>query len=180
MRKRVKGKPYIPKRNLPVPPSATRNIRENKGKNRIRKRHVKIISIIFLIILIPLLGYLVLSYALPLFSISIPIPNLLQKQFIIEPVSDKKKPIEELKEYLNQASIEYTTLDISSDNSSIVMKDSTGLTVIFSSLKDLKSQVSSLQAIKRQLTIDNSMNGNKERKLEKIDFRFTKTIVNFE
>jgi len=181
MRKRGKRTPYIPSKNLPVPPSGERvDKKQNTGKNRIFKRRVRIVFIICFVFVISFVVYMFFRFILPLFSITVPRPTFLHLQTIISPVSDKKNPIEELKEYLNQASIEYASLDFSSDSSSIVLTDSFDLTVIFSPRKDLKAQVLSLQAIKRNITMENSMHNGKQKKLKKIDFRFSKTIVNFE
>lgn len=94
---------------------------------------------------------------------------LMRKEPVISPLAVLKKlDAPNMKKLLTNANISYSFIDMASDYYDITLKD--GGKIYISSKKNIEAQISSLQAMLKQLTID-----GKGFKL--IDFRFDKPVI---
>ncbi|MDE2588628.1 MAG: hypothetical protein KGL95_03035 [Patescibacteria group bacterium] len=89
-----------------------------------------------------------------------------KQQAIVNP--DTSTQIEDL---LKRNSMTPVSVTIASDSALLVTLDS-GEQIIFSQKKDLSEQITSLQLIKRELTIEG-------KRLNRVDFRFDNPIITF-
>ena len=133
-----------------------------RGQNRKNKKYLRYVGIVFLVFGISLI--LVSSFIL--FS-----PYLFSKK-LISPLPSKNifKNLD-IKSILIKEKIDFSEVYSSTDSAYVVnLKE--GGRVIFSTKKDLLSQVRSLQIILSRLTIDG-------KKLRALDFRFDKPVVSY-
>lgn len=93
-----------------------------------------------------------------------------QKQRFISPIVRKDLGIWNIEKKLLDANISFSS--IHSFSSSYLVKLFDGEEIIFSSQKNIDEQISSLQPIIKQLTIEG-------RKFKKLDFRFDKPVIYF-
>ena len=89
-----------------------------------------------------------------------------KKQAIVNP--NENAQIENL---LKKNNLTATSISVASDSALLVTLD-TGEHIIFSQKKDLTEQITSLQLIKRELTIEG-------KRLNRVDFRFDNPIISF-
>lgn len=132
-----------------------------------KRRIKKYISIIILLLFLTGFGAFVYTqaYRFPKFSVSQNNSNIVKPYVANSSVFDISNALKEKK-------IEVRSIKMLDDSSGINADLNDGVSVIFSTEKDAKNQVSSLQEIMNRLTIDN-------KKPKKIDFRYSKPIVNF-
>ena len=108
------------------------------------------------------LGLLIVSYY---------IFNFFNRSLFVSPLAEGGSQSLDLEKKLKDAKIPFSSIDYSSD-SSYVITDSLGHKIMISSEKNIDSQISSLQRILRELTIEG-------RPFKSIDFRFEKPVVEF-
>lgn len=127
--------------------------------NYIRKKR----RIFFILILLLFIGIIVL---ITLFLLS-------KKTLLISPVSSNRaldsKKIESL---LNDAQIAFAVVSLQDDSTYKVTLEN-GSEIILSLKKNIEKQITSLQPILKQLTIDG-------KKFNRIDFRYDKPLVDYE
>jgi len=96
-----------------------------------------------------------------------PIATIVQKNSIIQN-SNQTSAIEDVLKKNNLTPVSITE---ASDSAVLVTLD-TNEQIIFSEKKDLNQQITSLQLIRRQLTIEG-------KRLQRVDFRFDNPVVSF-
>lgn len=156
-------------------------------RKKTRRINKYLISLFALIIL----GFVFVLYFLILPGISkrldraffqIKFPNFLNRNTIVNPFISNNT-LDKLRDELKKKNIEYEEISELADGSGIEVKVKGGVTVFFSKSKDLTLQISSLQTLLRQLTIDTIEDGatvsGSIGKIKKIDFRLDRPIVGF-
>lgn len=114
--------------------------------------------------------YIFISSFLLLLVLSI-LPMGFEKKAIITPIvkSDKTGELD-LSKLLLDNNIEFMSIDLASDYFNVKLKDSGN--VYISLKKNIQVQISSLQAVLKQLTIDG-------KRFNLIDFRFKKPVIKY-
>lgn len=130
----------------------------------IRSKHSrKKWRIIFVLLTLLLIGLIVL----------VSLPYLPKKTLYISPVTkNSSKDAKKIERLLINAQISFTSISLSA-NSSYIIKLEDGGEVVLSLKKDIERQITSLQPILKQLTIEG-------KKFDRIDFRFDKPLVVYE
>lgn len=133
-----------------------------RGQNRKNKKYLRYVGIVFLILGVSLI--LVSSFII--FS-----PYVFSKKLISPLPSRNTSKNVDIKSLLLGGKVDFESVHASTDSAYIVnLKE--GGRVIFSTKKDLPSQVRSLQIILSRLTIDG-------KRLKVLDFRFDKPVVSY-
>ena len=92
------------------------------------------------------------------------------KKFIINPIVKNSHDIAKISKLLIDHNIQFLSINLISDYLEVKLKDESSIYI--SLKKDVQVQISSLQAILKQLTI----NG---KKFSQIDFRFDKPVIKY-
>lgn len=144
-------------------------------RRKARKRNI--FFIFFILIFLGLgFGFLYLYYSKDI-SIIFPYRGEIPSYVLNSTIPDFEKE-------LDSSGLMFSSISLMDDESGIIVEVDRGITVIFSQSKSATYQVSALQSILKSLTI-NSVQGvaggqAKSFKMPKrIDFRYSKPIVNF-
>jgi len=119
--------------------------------------------LVFVLILLCLIGLIILV-TLPFFT---------KKALFISPVTrNSNQDAKKIETLLINAQISFTSISLTT-NSSYIVKLQDGGEAVLSLKKDVEAQITSLQPILKQLTIEG-------RRFNRIDFRFDKPLVVYE
>ncbi len=135
------------------------NFRNRKKIKIKRKKTSKIFLIVSLFILITIL-FIIAYYFLTVFS---------RASYINPLAAGKYKENIKLEEELSKANVLFITTTALNDSSFLVVLTDKE-EVIFSSKKDLQSQIASLQLITKRLTIEG-------KRFKRLDFRYDKPVI---
>lgn len=134
----------------------------SKNRKRKNKKNLKIVAFSFILV-----GFLLLGYSAFMLR-----DYLFIRDKVISPVGrNYKKPENKLLPLLKTAKISISNFSIATDSSYVVSLVDNG-TVVFDPLKNLDTQVQSLQIILSRLTIEG-------KRFKNLDFRFDKPVVAF-
>lgn len=137
-----------------------------------REKAKKILTLCLLTILIVILSGISL-YKLNIFekirgsSVVSPIPGIVGVKNSVQAVFSN--PTDELKDNLRKAGVEYTDIYTASESAYIV-KQKEGQEIYFTSTKDIKIQVATLQLILSRLTIEG-------KNFTRLDLRYDKPVI---
>jgi hypothetical protein len=137
---------------------------EPKRKTR-KERALKVLQVVvFILSLLIVLG----SFGILIYYKFYP-----RSSIFISPLGKQKANLQksDIEKNLLKANITFNKITINSDSSFVVYL-SDGSEVIFSSKKDIQSQISSLQFIRSRLTIEG-------KRFKSLDFRFDKPLIVF-
>jgi len=106
-------------------------------------------------------------------SILLFFPRLTKKALFISPITrNSNQDAKKIETLLINAQISFTSISLSANSSYIIKLQDSG-EVVLSLKKNIEKQITSLQPILKQLTIDG-------KKFNRIDFRFDKPLVVYE
>jgi len=120
-----------------------------------------------------LLTLVLLAIFLIALSILLFFPRLTKKALFISPITrNSNQDAKKIETLLINAQISFTSISLSANSSYIIKLQDSG-EVVLSLKKNIEKQITSLQPILKQLTIDG-------KKFNRIDFRFDKPLVVYE
>ena len=108
---------------------------------------------------------------LVLLTVSYYLFNYFKRPAIINPIQGQAVNSNDLEKRLRNAKIPFSSVSYSSDSAYVIIL-SFGGQAIMSTKKNIDEQISSLQRILRELTIDS-------KPFKRIDFRFEKPVIEF-